>query len=115
MSAPFRSQTPAQWQRNNALARTERKTDECDKGVGEGTMRMTSRFVQQSALVMGALTLMSLFAGQGMRDARRRGLGQDIRNPWQCGGLRPNQEKVRSIIGFIAPADEEFIRRRCGR
>src|SRR6202040_1934634 len=58
MSAPFRSQTPAQWQRNNALARTESKTDERDKAVGEGTMRMTSRFVRQSALVMGALTLM---------------------------------------------------------
>src|SRR3984893_2610581 len=29
---------------DNALARTESKTDERDKAVGKGTMRMTSRF-----------------------------------------------------------------------
>ena len=33
----------AHWQRDTALARTESNTDERDKAVGEGTMRMTSR------------------------------------------------------------------------
>jgi quercetin dioxygenase-like cupin family protein len=59
----------AQWQRANALARTETKPDECDKAVGEGTMRMTSRFVRQSAVVMGALTLMIRTPGQAQTEA----------------------------------------------
>ena len=61
----------AHWQRDNALARTESKTDERDKAGGEGTMRMTSRFVRQSALGMGALTLMISTPGQAQTEGAK--------------------------------------------